>query len=86
MSSTAPVQPLLLSSGLRAVVSCVLQKCQECVQPTAVAGVSAPEAAEEPGPAGRDLLRPPLASEPALQDQFLTLFLMLIRALVLWQS
>lgn len=62
--------PALLCNGLHAVFACVLQSYVS--SPQLCQGMSA----EEPE-AVSDLTRAPLTSEPALHNQFLTLFLML---------
>lgn len=69
---SSPMASMCAAKNYRSVSSS--QPCQ---------GISAPQTAEEPGSAVSDLIRAPLASGPALHNQFLMLFLMLLRALSL---
>lgn len=59
-SLSSPMASTLSAKNYRNVSS--PQLCQ---------GISAPQTAEEPGSAGSDLIRAPLASGPALHNQFL---------------
>lgn len=81
-ASTTLVQPLFsLQWPPCCVFMCAAKSYRSLSSPQPCQGMSVPQIAKEPGSARSDLIRAPLASAPALHNQFLTLFLVLIKSI-----